>query len=46
MVHPECTPTVIEKADAVLGTAGMILYAAESDAEEFIVGTETGMLAE
>lgn len=44
MVHPECSAAVIERADATLGTAGMIKYAAESGATEFIVGTEIGMI--
>ncbi len=44
MVHPECTPDVVELADVALGTAGMIRYARESDAAEFVVGTEVGMV--
>ncbi len=44
MVHPESTPDVIELADITLGTAGMIRYARESDASEFVVGTEVGMV--
>jgi len=44
MVHPECSPEVIRLADAVLGTGGMLVYAAESPATEFIVGTEVGMI--
>ncbi|BBO68859.1 quinolinate synthase A [Desulfosarcina alkanivorans] len=44
MVHPECRPEVVEIADAALSTSGMIRFAAESDATEFIVGTEVGLL--
>lgn len=44
MAHPECTPEVIDMADAVKSTSGMIKYAGESRADEFIVGTETGLL--
>lgn len=44
MAHPECRPEVVEIADAVLSTSGMIRFAAESDATEFIVGTEIGLL--
>ena len=44
MAHPECRPEVVELADAALSTSGMIRFAAESDATEFIVGTENGML--
>lgn len=43
MVHPECTEPVIRLADAVLSTSGMIRYAKESSAYEFIVGTEVEM---
>ncbi len=44
IVHPECRPEVAALADAVLSTGGMCRYARESDAREFIVGTEIGML--
>jgi len=44
MVHPECRPEVLELADAVLSTSGMIRYAGESESKSFIVGTETGIL--
>ncbi|WP_319407462.1 quinolinate synthase NadA [uncultured Desulfosarcina sp.] len=44
MAHPECRPEVVEIADAALSTSGMIRFAAESDATEFIVGTEVGLL--
>ncbi|MDY7011449.1 MAG: quinolinate synthase NadA [Planctomycetota bacterium] len=44
MVHPECPDPVCKKADAVLSTSGMCRYAKESEAGEFIVGTETGIL--
>lgn len=44
MVHPECRPEVIELADAVASTTGMIRFARESGAREFIVATETGIL--
>jgi len=40
LVHPECTPEVIDIADHALSTNGMILCAKKSDAEEFIIGTE------
>ncbi|MBL4889053.1 MAG: quinolinate synthase NadA, partial [Candidatus Lindowbacteria bacterium] len=43
MVHPECRTDVLEVADAVLSTSGMIRYAKESDSNEFIVVTECGM---
>ncbi len=43
LVHPECRTDVLDVADAVLSTAGMIKYARESDAKEFIIVTECGM---
>jgi quinolinate synthase len=44
LVHPECTPDVIAMADKVLSTSGISRRATESDSEEFIIGTEIGML--
>lgn len=44
MVHPECRPDVIELADKVLSTGGMVRWAKESKSKEFIVGTEVGVL--
>lgn len=44
MVHPECTADVIELADQVLSTSGMLKYAKETKARELIVGTEIGLL--
>ena len=44
IAHPECRMEVLEKADHVTSTSGMLRYAEESDAKEFIIGTETGLL--
>ena len=44
MVHPECAKDVREAADLRLSTGGMCRFARESDAKEFIVGTEIGIL--
>ena len=44
LVHPECSPEVIEKADAALSTSQMIRYAGESEAQVFLIGTEVGHL--
>jgi quinolinate synthase len=44
MVHPEVNPAVAEAADQVLGTGSMMRFAGESDADTFVVGTETGMV--
>jgi len=43
VVHPECQPAVVDMADAVRSTSGMYDYIRESDAKEFIVGTEEGV---
>ena len=43
MAHPECMPDVIDLADKVASTEGMVKYAKESDAKEFIVATEVGL---
>ncbi|MCD6468733.1 MAG: quinolinate synthase NadA [Thermoplasmata archaeon] len=40
MVHPECQPEVIDIADYVFSTNGMVKHAAQSKSKEFIVGTE------
>ncbi len=44
MAHPECRLEVLELADHVTSTSGMLRYARQSDAKEFIVGTEVGLL--
>ena len=44
LVHPECRPEVIVKADYVLSTGGIIKRVRQSSAKEFIIGTETGIL--
>lgn len=44
LVHPECNPEVIDLADEVLSTSGMLRFARESDAEEFIIATEEGLI--
>jgi quinolinate synthase len=44
VVHPECTPEVIDLADEVLSTGQMIRWARESKPAEVIVGTELGLI--
>ncbi|MBO8132000.1 MAG: quinolinate synthase NadA [Candidatus Marinimicrobia bacterium] len=44
LVHPECISEVIKLADAVLSTDGMVKYAKNSNAKEFIIGTEIGII--
>ena len=43
LVHPECIPEVIDYADHVFSTHGMLVHAQKSDAKEFILGTEKEM---
>ena len=43
LVHPECRADVIALADAVLSTSGMVRYAKESPAQEFLIVTECGL---
>lgn len=44
LVHPECRPEVIELADEALSTGKMCVYAKKSNAKEFIIGTEIGII--
>ncbi|MCE5313682.1 MAG: quinolinate synthase NadA [Armatimonadota bacterium] len=44
IAHPECTPDVVALADVVESTSGMIRFVKSSDAREFIVCTERGIL--
>lgn len=44
MAHPECRPEVLDLADAVKSTSGMLAYAKKSDAKRFLVATEKGLL--
>ena len=44
MVHPECTPDVVDVADVTLSTEGMVRYVKESPKKQFIVGTEKNMI--
>ena len=43
LVHPECNPDVIALADYATSTNGMVTYAKDSPATEFIIGTEQGL---
>ncbi len=45
LVHPECRPAVTALADYAGSTTGIMKYAQESDAEEFIIGTENSIVA-
>jgi len=44
VAHPECRPEVLDLADEVKSTSGMIALAKESEHKSFIIGTETGIL--
>ncbi|MBQ8978916.1 MAG: quinolinate synthase NadA [Oscillospiraceae bacterium] len=44
LVHPEASPKVCEAADYVGSTTGIMQFAAESDAKEFIIGTENAIV--
>ena len=44
LVHPECLPEVTEKADYKGSTTGIMDYAKNSDAKEFIIGTENSIV--
>lgn len=44
IAHPECAKEVLELADHIRSTSGMVEAARESEAQEFIVATESGML--
>ncbi len=44
IAHPECTMDVISLADAVESTSGMLRFVAASQAKEFIICTERGLL--
>ena len=46
LVHPECTKEVLDEADYIGSTAGIVKYAAEDDAKEYIIGTEIGVFYE
>ena len=44
VVHPECTPDVVDMADEVLSTGQMVRYARRPEVSEIIVGTELGLI--
>jgi len=44
VVHPECVPSVIDLADQVCSTTGMVDYVKKSQDEKFIIATEIGII--
>lgn len=46
VVHPECTKELLDEADYIGSTSGIISFVTHDDGDEFIVGTETGVFYE
>ena len=46
LAHPECKKTVLIMADFIGSTQALLNYATESDANSFLVATESGILHE
>jgi len=44
LAHPECEDVILETADYIGSTTGILKYATKSDAKEFIVATEPGII--
>ena len=44
LVHPECRPEVCNLADYIGSTRGIIEFASNNSAKEYIIGTELGIL--
>jgi quinolinate synthase len=44
LAHPECPPEILALADEIKSTSGILAYAAHSNKQEFIIGTEVGIL--
>ena len=45
-MHPECRPQLRAMADYVGSTTGIVKYAEKSDAQDFIIATEEGVMYE
>lgn len=46
LTHPECTEDVLELSDFIGSTSEIIDYATANPAEEYLIGTETGIFYE
>jgi quinolinate synthase len=44
LAHPECRPEILDIADVIASTSGMLRHVSEAEEKEFIVGTEQGIL--
>lgn len=44
IAHPECRPAVLEMADVIASTSGMVRHVTQAKEKSFIVGTEQGLL--
>ncbi len=44
IAHPECEEPILEKADFIGSTSGLLKFATESGSSEFIVATEPGII--
>lgn len=44
IAHPECEEPVLQMADYIGSTTGLLKYSINSDAQEFIVATESGII--
>jgi len=44
LAHPECESNLLDIADYIGSTTGILTYASKSDAKEFIVATEAGII--
>jgi quinolinate synthase len=44
LVHPECIPEVVDLADEVFSTTGMVNYVKQSPDKKFIIATEIGVV--
>lgn len=44
LVHPECVPEVVDLADEVFSTTGMVNYVRQSPDKTFIIATEVGVI--
>ena len=46
LVHPECVKALLDEADYIGSTSGIIDYVSKSDCADYIIGTEIGVFYE